>query len=167
MDLSLMSQMLKGRPCMSKGTDKSAWRQTPMKWFILSSKAHQIDTSGTSFDTDWFLYPQPALWDLGQEAWKCLICSGSRLLEMTRRSQRGRGRFGEGRQWIPSPLFTLASDSLGASCLCSVGITHWQYWWPLCFGLRAFGPFILCQYVSAPHEDQHGFPVPLTPLGTI
>ena len=34
------------------------------------------------------------------------------------------GGLGEGRQWIPSPLFTSASDFLGASCLCPVGITH-------------------------------------------
>ena len=36
----------------------------------------------------------------------------------------GGGGLGDGRQRIPSLLFTSASDFLGAACLCPVGITH-------------------------------------------
>ena len=106
-----------------------------MKWFILSSKAHQIDTSGTSLDTDWFLYLNQHFGILDKKA-------GNVWFVQDQDCWRWLGGIKEkGRAWVGEAAdlkyaVHFLPDSLGASRLCSVGITHWQYWWLLCFGLR-------------------------------
>lgn len=131
--------------------------KAPIKWFILSSKTHQIDKSGTFLDADWFLYLNQHLGILDKKVGKLWFVQDQDCW-------RWLGQ-GERRHLSQVRCSLTTSDSVGASWLCSGVSVHWQYWELLCFGLRTLGPFILCQCVSAPHEGHVQLASIINPFG--
>lgn len=141
---------------------QSVWRQTLIR-IILSSKASSNRYIWNIWTQTDFLY-QPALWDSGnKKPGNVWFVQDQDWAEMTRRSQREGGRVWGGGGGSQVRCSLLASDSLEPAC------AQWgsptTILMTLCVLVSgAFWPFILC-HVSAPHEDQHGFPVSLGSLG--
>lgn len=122
--------------------------KAPIKGSIFSSKAHQIDKSGTSLDTDWFL----SLWDSGHkvgESWAVQDQAGWRWLGGVEEEGEGTRK---GRHLPQAQGSLTTSDSVEASWLYysdySLTVLIPSLLWSQRFGAS----HSLSIYISAPHE---------------